>query len=184
MERFIQCKCVLTKNKELIPVWELNARVDDEDDIVIDNNLFSNVILESDDEVFDCTAHIVDSYYDLVTKKVVIGKLIEIVLENYNPFKVGEKVLVEEEHNNKNMILKTIESIEVNKNKCSCYFLKKEEKDIKYKWLKGGTVIREESFSDNIDLIEIKAYSDFIYKFTDGTSETYEFKLKRLITNE
>ncbi len=63
-------------------------------------------------------------------------------------------------------------------------FLKKEEKDIEYKWLKGGTVIKEESYSDNIDLIEIKAYNDFIYKFTDGTSETYEFKLKRLITNE
>ena len=184
MERFIQCKCVLTKNKELIPVWELNARVDDEDDIFIDNNLFSNVILESEDEVFDCTALIVDSYYDLVTKKVVVGKLIEIVLDKYNPFKVGEEVLVEEERNNKNMILKTIESIEVNKNKCSCYFLKKEEKDVKYKWLKEGTIIKEESFSDNIDLIEIKAYSDFIYKFTDGTSETYEFKLKRLITNE
>ena len=177
MERFIQCKCARTKDNKLIPVWELEAELDEENDGVmssISNNLYNDVTLRTKNyrEKF-IDSDIVDAYYDLLEKKVVIGRLVEISDSKDIQFNIGDEILVESSYNE--MSLKVIESVELNKNKYSSYFVKSTgEKD----WTKGKNILNTVSINDNLDLTEIRYYDQYIYKFTDGTTEIYKYKFK------
>jgi len=97
MKRIIECDCVKKSDGNLVPLWELDWKIDD-DDISGEygrDDLNSFIECAADDVVFWSDSDIIKGcLYDLVKKKVVpTGRVIKL-LEYDETYKPGDDILV------------------------------------------------------------------------------------------
>ncbi len=166
LTRYITIQAILTKNKELIPIWDSRIKF-------VKTELYGDYIeIEGDHKQYDC---ITECIYDLKTKSISIGVEID-VFPNINDlnFKKGETVYVESSKRNE-LEETTIDDIQ---------FL---DFDLTIKKGKKIGSIYNKSIVINIEPNTLYAIKDwkayYILRNGKKIESSFDFQLKRITKN-
>lgn len=183
MERFINCNCIKNKNGELIPLWEIDWKLDsdyeDSDDPDLKNSFIEPAGYEFGQYVSD--SDIVRALWDLVDKKVIPCKRI-IRLYTDSPgehnaeFKEGDEIFVKHRFSS-NLIYPTkIKSISQGPEEGIYYTTEDRLKD----WITSeDRIIENVLVSEGSDVIQIITYRKH-YILEDGTETDYSYDFLKL----
>lgn len=170
MNRYIKVEAVKSKDGEIIPLFELKARSND------DYNDENQIDLLSEEREIFTYDNTLEVFYDLLTKKVVSPySRVVTILDSKREFNIGDKVTVECGH--ETVYIDFIKDILPGRLEFTD-FVSKEDFDLRYK--NKNTCIVSDEGDKNSPLIKIN-YVDEKYILEKGEVIDYGYKLKKIV---